>query len=157
MNRLVAWFHVVFLRDAVLVQRAQLLQRQVLGLGHPEGEEQAEEAARREDVEHALEAERALGDHREALRGDDGAHLARGGGNAVARRAHGRREDLGRDDEGRGVGAEVEEELRERVHDDEDGRAVGLELVEEDGHEEEKQCEQREAHVLDGLAAPLVQ
>ncbi|KAJ8556602.1 hypothetical protein ON010_g9365 [Phytophthora cinnamomi] len=153
---LVARVHAVFLRDAVLVQRAQLLQRQILRLGHPKREQQPEEAARREYVEHALEAERALGDDREALRRNDSAHLARGGGDAMARRTHGRGEDLGRDDEGRGVGAEVEEELRERVHDDEEGRVVGFELVEEDGHEEEEQREQRETHVLDGLAAPLV-
>ena len=44
--------------------------------------------------------------------GEDSADFARGGRYAVPKAADARGEDLGGDDEGGGVGAEVEEELR---------------------------------------------
>ena len=80
---------------------------------------------------------------------DDGADLAGRGGQAVRGGAVAGGEALAGHDEGGGVGAEVEEELRDDV---EGEQAFRAQLVVGKADDTEEDGEHGEAHVLDGLA-----
>jgi hypothetical protein len=76
--------------------------------------------------------------------------LTRGSRDTVGGGAVAGGEALAGDDEGGGVGAEVEEELGQHV----DGeKAVGGDVVISETHDDEEDGEDGEAHELDGLAA----
>lgn len=82
--------------------------------------------------------------------GDDGTDLARGGGDTVGGRTVAGGEALAGNDEGGGVGAEVEEELSEDVAGED---TLVADLVVTKTHEAEKEGEHRETHDLNRLAA----
>lgn len=84
---------------------------------------------------------------------DDSSDLARGCGDTVRAGPVACREAFTRDDEGRGVGAEVEEELSDHV---ESEQATGADLVVCEADDAEKNREDREAGNLNGLAADCV-
>lgn len=83
--------------------------------------------------------------------GDDGADLAGGGGEAVGGGAVAGWEALAGNDEGGGVGAEVEEELSEDKE-GEKASGVALEVVVSEAENDEDDGEEGEAHELNGLA-----
>ena len=89
-----------------------LLQIQAGGVGQKEpGDQHAAEAEPRHHVELRLRVDVVVHDRRQQR-----AQLAAGRGEAVGGGADGRGVDFGRDQEGDGVGAELVEEGREKVH-----------------------------------------
>lgn len=145
--------------ESILVLIRQLLQRSVLRLGQQQRREHTRQHEQREDLEDMLHEVVLAADvlqAREADLGDDGAKLARRGGDAVRGRAVARGECLAGDDERRRVRAEVLEEVRDAVEEDEDlcpgGRCHKLGVRE--AHDCEQDCEHSEAHKLNRLASP---
>lgn len=141
---------------------AELLKSAALGLGDQHRAEDTEQHEEREDLDDVVEprvlvlegggcgagaagAERADDDLR-----DDGADLTGSGGQTVGGGSVASGEDLTGDDEGGGVGAEVEEELREHEA-GEQTTASNLVVGETDDAEEDDQ--HGETHELNGLAA----
>lgn len=105
---------VLGLASAADVLPAALLLLQVEAGGvweEEEGEEHAGQAEPRHDVELRLCVDVVVEDG-----GEEGTKLADGGGDTVGGRANGRGEDLGGDEEGNGVGSELVEERRQKVH-----------------------------------------
>lgn len=92
----------------------------------------------------------------EADLGEDGAELARGGRDTVTRGPVARREDFSWNDEGRGVGAEVLEEVGEAVEEDECALVVLEDGIVPEAHDNKDYGEKDETHELDGLASPDV-
>lgn len=88
--------------------------------------------------------------------GNDGTELARGSADTVGGGAVSGREDLTRDDEGRGVGSEVLEEVGETVENDEGGDGVLGKGVVGESEDDEEDGQHGEAHELDGLSADPV-
>lgn len=106
----------------ILLLARQRLQPRLLTLGDQQTRQHTQEHEERENLHHAVDpgrgviVARAPLDHgREEDLCKHGAQLAHSRAEAVARRAHAGREYLSGCDEGRGVGPEVEEELREDV------------------------------------------
>lgn len=136
--------HAVVLGLAALAEVGEaallLLEVEAGGVGQPEeGHQHAGQAEPGHDVEAHLDVDVVEQDGRE-----ERADLADGGGEAVRGGADGRGVDLGRHEEGDGVGAELVEERGEEVHglegfDASDARVV---LVVERGHDEEDEIEQ---------------
>lgn len=89
---------------------------------------------------------------------DDGAELARRGGETVACRTVTGGERFSGYDESGGVGAEVLEEVGEAVEEDErlGRRCGGNQLLVAETHAAEEDGKDSEAHQLDRLAAPRV-
>lgn len=90
--------------------------------------------------------------------GNDSTKLSRGGRDTVCGGTVTSGEDLTRDDEGGGVGAEVLEEVGHAVEEDEGlgSSRTGDKLVVSETHADESGGEDGEAHELDWLAAPAV-
>ena len=141
-----------------VILAAQLLERLPLGLRDQEGgtdTEQHEEGIDLENVVHPGVGVAAWDSTAGAERGDgaladDGADLAHGSGQAVRGRSVAGGEDLAGDDEGGGVGAEIEEELGEH----EDGeQSVRRKVLVGETHDHEEDGEDAEAHELNRLAA----
>ena len=113
-------------RDRVIERRTRNLTGQFLeglapGLGDEIGEEDAEEHEEGVDLHDMVEPRGGIvgrcamdADRADEHLGDDGTDLARGGGETVRGGAVAGREAFAGDDEGGGVGAEVEEELAGR-------------------------------------------
>ena len=148
--------------DGIVPPRArhlarQLLERLALRLGDERGGADAAQHEQGVDLHDVVEPGRRVGARDGAARaqraddhlGDDGADLARGGRQAVRGGAVARGEALAGHDEGGGVGAEVEEELRDDVEGEE---ALGADLVVREADDAEEDGQHREAHVLDGFA-----
>jgi hypothetical protein len=138
----------------------QRLEARLLALWHEQARQHAQEHEQREDLHHAVNpgrrviVRRAALNHRrkENLR-KHRAQLAHARAESVSRTAHARREDLGWRNERRGVGSEVEEELREDV----EGEEMRLcEVAPREAEDAEDYGEHGEAADLDGLAADLV-
>ena len=89
---------------------------------------------------------------------NDRTKLSRRSRDTVSRGPVARGENLTGDDERRRIGAEVLEEVGEAVEEDERLLVAGGrgELVVREAHDDEQTREDREAHELDGLAAPCV-
>lgn len=136
----------------------QLLEGLALRLGDQQRREDAAQHEQREDLHDVVEPGGGVLLGRVALDPegtedrlrDDGADLAGRGGEAVRGGAVAGREALAGDDEGGGVGAEVEEELAEHVEGEEG--AFG-ELVVGEADDAEEDGQDGEAHQLDWLAA----
>ena len=109
---------------------SQLLKRLPLRLRNQQRRKDTAQHEQRKDLQHVVQPRRlgllrrTPGPQRsDEHLGDDGAHLTAGGADAVGRAAVAGREALAGDDEGRGVGSEVEEEHAEDVEADEAGGA----------------------------------
>ena len=135
---------------------SKLLEGLALGLGNEERGEDTAEHEESEDLEDVVQPRRSVGGsgatNTEGSNNDlsdNGTDLARGGGETVGGGAVAGREAFARDDEGGGVGAEVEEKLAENVETEFAARANDIVSETEDAEED---GEEGEAHELDGLA-----
>ena len=93
--------------------KVQHIRIQSLGLRNQEERQNStEDVAREENPQHIRQPNHILATEEvEQQRRENGTHFAHGGAEAMAKTAHARGENLCGDDEGRGVGAEVKEEL----------------------------------------------
>ncbi|KAB8659296.1 hypothetical protein FH972_026185 [Carpinus fangiana] len=135
--------------DLLVVERVGV---DTLGLGNEEdGADGAEDVDTEEDPQDVGNAQAAVGGEVvEEDTGENGTHLADGSGEAVGETADTRGEGLGGDDEGGGVGAEVEEQLGQG----EAGKlASGADAVVVASNDTEEQGGEDEATDLDGLAS----
>lgn len=92
----------------------------------------------------------------EADLGDDGTELPGRRGDSVRGGSVASGEYFSRNDEGRGVGAEILEEVGQAVEEDEGAVRVTEDSVVTEAHDDEDDGEEDETHELDGLAAPDV-
>lgn len=135
---------------------SKLLEGLALGLGDEEGGEDTAEHEESKDLEDVVQPRRSVSgggatdtERTDESLGDDGTDLAGSGGDTVGSRSVASREALSGDDEGGGVGAEVEEELGEDV----DGKlGVGADVVVCEAEDDEEDGENDETHELDRLA-----
>jgi hypothetical protein len=135
----------------------KLLEGLALGLGDEERSEDTEEHEEGEDLEDVVQPRRRVGGSGLSANtegtnndlSDDGTNLTRGGGETVGSGTVTSGEALSGDDEGGGVGAEVEEELAENVETKLAARANDIVTETEDAEED---GEESETHELDGLA-----
>ena len=138
----------------------KLLEGLALGLGNEEGSEDTEEHEESEDLEDVVQPRRSIGGSGAADTersnddlSDDGTNLARSSRDTVRGRAVAGREALAGNDEGCGVGTEVEEELAQNVETEFAARANDVVSETEDAEED---GEESETHDLDGLATDSV-
>lgn len=136
---------------------SKLLEGLALGLGDEERGEDTAKHEESEDLEDVVEPRRGVGlggtANTERTNDDlsnDGTDLTGGGRETVRGGAVAGREALSGNDEGGGVGAEVEEELAENVESKLASRANGVVTETEDAEEDGKEGE---AHKLNRLAA----
>lgn len=145
--------------EGVSVLTGQLLQGLALGLGDEKSSEDTAQHEQSEDLHNVLEPGSGRGvlgstvnQRAKHTLGDDGANLARGGGDTVGGGTVTGREALSRDNESGSVGSEVEEELGNDVESEK--TVVGLEkrVVGKADHDEDN-GQDGEAHQLDGLTS----
>lgn len=138
----------------------KLLEGLALGLGDEERSEDTEEHEESEDLEDVVQPGRSVSGsgaaNTEGTNDDlsnDGTDLARGGRDTVRGGTVAGREALARNDEGGGVGTEVEEELAQNVETEFAARANDVVSEAEDAEED---GEESKAHDLDRLATDSV-
>lgn len=135
---------------------SKLLEGLALGLGDEERGEDTAKHEESEDLEDVVEPRRGVGlgsaantERTDDDLGDDGTDLTRGGREAVGGGTVASREALSGNDEGGGVGAEVEEELAENV---DSKLAVSTNNIVTETEDAEEDGEKSETHELDRLA-----
>jgi len=139
----------------------ELLEGLALGLGDQKRGENTAQHEQREDLHNVVQPwagsatsstglDAASTERTEHTLRNDGTDLAGGGGEAVGGGAVTGWEAFTGDDEGGGVGTEVEEELGEDVEGEE---SVAREVVVGESDDDEEYGEHGEAHELNGLAA----